>query len=70
MIFELNLEIQFLLKQGQVEGDMGDFTPDFSDSVLIHRSRIEELNSQIKVATPSHAVYHLVHVKVGCDMLV
>ena len=28
---------------------MGDFTPDFSDSVLIHRSCIEELNSQIKV---------------------
>ncbi len=49
MIFELNLEIQFLLKQGQVEVDMGEFVPDFSDSVLIHRSRIEDLNSQIKV---------------------
>lgn len=49
MVFELNLEIQFLLKQGQVEVSMGDFIPDFSDAVLIHRSRIEELNSQIKV---------------------
>ena len=49
MIFDLNLEIQFLLKQGQVEVDMGTFIPDFSDSVLVHRSRIEELNSQIKV---------------------
>ena len=49
MIFDLNLEIQFLLKQGQVEVDMGKFIPDFSDSVLVHRSRIEELNSQIKV---------------------
>ena len=53
MIFDLNLEIQFLLKQGQVEVDMGKFIPDFSDSVLVHRSRIEELNSQIKV---HHAV--------------
>ena len=49
MVFELNLEIQFLLKQGQVEVSMGDFIPDFSDTVLIHRSHIEELNSQIKV---------------------
>lgn len=49
MISDLNLEIQFLLKQGQVEIDMGTFVPDFSDSVLVHRSRIEELNSQIKV---------------------
>ena len=51
MISDLNLEIQFLLKQGQVEidFDMGRLVPDFSDSVLVHRSRIEELNSQIKV---------------------
>ena len=49
MVFDLNLEIQFLLKQGQVEVDMGRFIPDFSDSVLVHRSSIEELNSQIKV---------------------
>ena len=49
MVFDLNLEIQFLLKQGQVEVDMGDFVPDFSESVLVHRSAIEELNSQIKV---------------------
>lgn len=49
MIFDLNLEVQFLLKQGQVEVDMGKFIPDFSDSVLVHRSCIEELNGQIKV---------------------
>lgn len=49
MIFDLNLEIQFLLKQGQVEVDMGNFIPDFSDSVLVHRGQIEELNSHIKV---------------------
>ena len=49
MIFDLNLEVQFLLKPGQVEVDMGKFIPDFSDSVLVHRSCIEELNGQIKV---------------------
>ncbi len=49
MIFDLNLEIQFLLKQGQVEVDMDGFVPDFTDSVIVHRKRIEELNSQIKV---------------------
>eukprot|EP00731_Ephydatia_muelleri_P020647 Em0013g374a len=48
MVFDLNLEIQFLLKQGQIEVDPGEFVPDFSDSVLIHRSAVEELNSQIK----------------------
>lgn len=48
-MFDLNLEIQLLLKQGQVEVDMGEFVPDFSDSILIHRSAIEELNNQIKV---------------------
>ncbi len=49
MIFDMNLEIQFLLKQGQVEVDMDGFVPDFTDSVLVHRSRIEEINSQIRV---------------------
>ena len=33
----------------QVEVDAGDYVPDFTDSVLIHRSVVEELNSQIKV---------------------
>lgn len=51
MVFDLNLEIQFLLKQGQVEVDMDDFIPDFSNSVLVHRSRIEDLNGQIKVSS-------------------
>ena len=51
----MNLEIQFLLKQGQVEVDMGEFVPDFSDSVLVHRSSIKELNSQIKVTNETLA---------------
>ncbi len=55
---ELNLEIQFLLKQGQVEVDMGEFVPDFSDSVLVHRSSVEELNSQIKVHARTHTRTH------------
>jgi len=49
MVFDMNLEIQFLLRQGQVEVAMDGFVPDFTDSILVHRSRIEELNSQIKV---------------------
>lgn len=48
-MFDLNLEIQFLLKQGQVEEDSGDFIPDYSKSVLVHRSHIEDLNGQIMV---------------------
>lgn len=50
VIFDLNLEIQFLLKQGQVEVQMNSFIPDYSSSVMVHRSKIEELNSQIKVS--------------------
>ena len=57
MVFDLNLEVQFLLKQGQVEVDMGRFIPDFSDSVLVHRSWIEELNSQIKVCFKLNWIY-------------
>ena len=33
----------------QVEVDLGNFVPDFSNSVLVHRNAIEELNTQIKV---------------------
>lgn len=61
----MDTEIQFLLRQGQVshnkllalfyllmlqvEVDISDFSYDFTDSVLIHRRGIEELNNQIKV---------------------
>ncbi|KAF0289674.1 Cilia- and flagella-associated protein 43 [Amphibalanus amphitrite] len=40
-------EIQLVLKQGQVEIDLGDFCPDFTGSALIHRSKVEQLNKQI-----------------------
>lgn len=64
-LYDMDTEIQFLLRQGQVshnkllalfyllmlqvEVDISDFSYDFIDSVLIHRSGIEELNNQIKV---------------------
>ncbi|CAK8681425.1 cilia- and flagella-associated protein 43-like [Clavelina lepadiformis] len=44
----LNLEVQFLLKQGQVEVVSGTFTPDYSDSILIHRGVVEDLNGTIR----------------------
>lgn len=46
--FSLNLEVQLLLKQGQVEVDAGQFVHDYRDSVLVHRSVVEDLNSTIK----------------------
>ena len=45
--FLMNLEIQLLLKQGQVEVDPGVFATKFDNALLIHRSVIEDLNSQI-----------------------
>lgn len=50
-LFNLDLTVQLLLKQGQVEIEEGDFIPDYSESVLIHRKVIEELNKEIKVNT-------------------
>ena len=47
--FNLNLEVQLLLKQGQVEVDAGSFIHDYKDSALIHRSVVEDLNGTIKV---------------------
>ncbi|XP_041368827.1 cilia- and flagella-associated protein 43-like isoform X2 [Gigantopelta aegis] len=46
--FILNLEVQLLLKQGQVEIEMTKFVPDYRSSVLLHRSVVEELNGTIK----------------------
>lgn len=46
--FNLNLEVQLLLKQGQVEVDAGSFIHDYKDSALIHRSVVEDLNGTIK----------------------
>ncbi|KAH9492451.1 Cilia- and flagella-associated protein 43, partial [Bulinus truncatus] len=46
--FILNLEVQLLLKQGQIEVEAGPFIRDFRDSVLVHRNVVEDLNATIK----------------------
>lgn len=48
MKFQLDLTIQFLLKQGQVEVDSSDLIPNYSDCVLLQRGVIEDLNSTIR----------------------
>ncbi|XP_060097687.1 cilia- and flagella-associated protein 43 [Heteronotia binoei] len=48
MKFQLDLMVQFLLKQGQVELDSSNLIPDYTDAILINRSIIEELNSTIR----------------------
>ena len=49
--FHLNLQVQLLMKQGQVELDAGSFIHEYKDSVLIHRSVVEDLNGKIKVCS-------------------
>jgi len=46
--FSLNLEVQLILKQGQVEVPSSSFITDYSDSILINRSVVEDLNATIK----------------------
>jgi len=48
--FFTDLELQLLLKQGQVEVDAHGFIRNYRHCVLIHRNVIEELNQQIKVS--------------------
>ncbi|XP_009879924.1 PREDICTED: WD repeat-containing protein 96 [Charadrius vociferus] len=43
---QLNLTVQFLLKQGQVELESTEI-PDYTDAILINKSVIEELNCSI-----------------------
>ena len=51
MRFTCNLEVQLLLKQGQVEVDAGPFIHDYRESILIHRQVVEDLNQKIRVGT-------------------
>ena len=44
----LNLEVQLLMRQGQVEVEAGDFIHSFTDSILIHRGVVEDLNRKIQ----------------------
>ncbi|KAG9490759.1 hypothetical protein GDO78_006209 [Eleutherodactylus coqui] len=48
MKFQLDLTVQFILKQGQVEVENTDLLPSYTDAVLLHRSVIEDLNSNIR----------------------
>ncbi|KFZ54451.1 WD repeat-containing protein 96, partial [Antrostomus carolinensis] len=46
MKLQVNLTVQFLLKQGQVELESTEI-PDYTDAILINKSVIEELNCSI-----------------------
>ncbi|XP_073507260.1 cilia- and flagella-associated protein 43 isoform X2 [Phyllobates terribilis] len=48
MKFQLDLTVQFILKQGQVEVENSDLIPSYTDAILLHRSVIEDLNSNIR----------------------
>ena len=47
--FFTNLEIQLLMKQGQVEVDGGTFLPNYTSSLLLCREVVEDLNKKIRV---------------------
>ncbi|XP_036592448.1 cilia- and flagella-associated protein 43-like [Trichosurus vulpecula] len=47
--YQVDLTVQFLLKQGQVETENFHFVLDYSESVIITRSVIEDLNNSIRV---------------------
>ncbi|XP_077439060.1 cilia- and flagella-associated protein 43 isoform X2 [Vanacampus margaritifer] len=46
--FLTDITVQFLLKQGQVEVTNMDLIPDFSESILLNRGEVEELNHTIR----------------------
>ncbi|XP_054654462.1 cilia- and flagella-associated protein 43 [Dunckerocampus dactyliophorus] len=46
--FLKDIMVQFLLKQGQVEVTNTDLIPDYSDSILLHRTVVEDLNQTIR----------------------
>lgn len=47
--FLSNIMILVPLKQEQVEVSTADFPTDFTDSVLLHRNVVEDLNETIRV---------------------
>ena len=53
MRFQLDLLVQVLLRQGQVEVEVSPALciPDHRDSVMHHRSVVEDLSANIKVYT-------------------
>uniref|UniRef100_A0A8C6TSJ9 Uncharacterized protein n=1 Tax=Neogobius melanostomus TaxID=47308 RepID=A0A8C6TSJ9_9GOBI len=51
--FAVDIMVQVLLKQSQVEVPNTELTADYSDSVLLHRSVVEDLNKNIRVGQSS-----------------
>lgn len=51
--FQTDIIIQFLLKQGQVEVSLTDLTSSYTDSVLLPRRVVEDLNTTIRVRLSS-----------------
>lgn len=47
--FNVDVMVQVLLKQGQVEVSNAELTADYSNSVLLQRSVVEDLNKTIRV---------------------
>lgn len=45
-----NMQIQLLMKQGQVEIDSGPHVHNFESCLLIHRNVVESLNKIIQVS--------------------
>merc|ERR1711959_383695 len=43
-----NMDVLFSLKQGQVEVEQAAVVTDFSDSIMIHRSVVDEVNAHIR----------------------
>ncbi|KAM7408596.1 hypothetical protein PAMA_002353 [Pampus argenteus] len=60
--FLRDIMVQVLLKQGQVEVSHTDFTPDYSDSLLLHRTVVEDLNRTIRVG-----LHHHTHIDSYCN---
>uniref|UniRef100_A0A8C3T8T3 Cilia and flagella associated protein 43 n=1 Tax=Chelydra serpentina TaxID=8475 RepID=A0A8C3T8T3_CHESE len=70
MRFQLDLTVQFLLKQGQVELESAaELIPDYTDAILIHKSVIEELNCTIRVIfLPSHLHKNLLFIATAYNL--
>lgn len=59
--FLTDIIIQVLLRKDQVEVSPTDLTADYTDSVLLHRSVVEDLNRTIRVS-----LYHQIHKQSQC----
>ena len=52
-----NVEIQYLVKQGQVEVRSDSFVHNYLNCLLINRNVVESLNKIIKVRAKLEAIY-------------